>query len=315
MYHRVLSGEEVSRQSVQPGMYVLDTVFLEHMRFLKDNFTVLSLQELLRLWQTGTLNEQSRYCVVTFDDGWLDNYSHAYPILKRLGLPATIFLPTDYVGSDEWFWPDQLSLLLREAAGRHFEVEAMKKLKLSISPFLSADGQLSVEALLRGERVTDQIIDHCKPMPIERIRNLIESLASELKVVLPKGRVIMNWDEVREMSRNGISFGSHSCSHRILTTIAREDVLDELMRSRQVLLLQGVNYVPVFCYPNGNNDSSIQSQVQACGYEAAVTVQMGVEGSRPENQFAIKRVGIHNDVTNTLPLFSLRLFGPMPRTA
>lgn len=310
MYHRILTKEEVSRQSVQPGMYVLNTVFAQHMTFLKDNFTVLSFHELLALWQGGIWNEQARYCVVTFDDGWLDNYRHAYPVLKRLSLPATIFLPTDYVGSDEWFWPDQLSVLLKEVVDRPLKIEA-KQLEHLISPFLNGDGQL-VKALARGEQVTDQIIERCKHMPIEQIRKFIETLASEVGVLLPKDRVIVNWDEAREMSRNGISFGSHSCSHRILTTIAHEDVSDELARSKQVLLAQGVNFVPVFCYPNGNSDPHIQSRVQTCGYEAAVTVQMGVEGGRPGNQFAIKRVGIHNDVTSTVPLFSLRLFGPMP---
>ena len=125
----------------------------------------------------------------------------------------------------------------------------------------------------------------------------------------------MNWDEVREMSQHGLSFGSHSCSHRILTTISADEITYELARSREVLLSQGINYVPVFCYPNGNHDARIQRQVEDCGYEAAVTVQMGVEGAKPKNRFAIHRVGIHNDVTSTIPLFSFRLFGPMPGLA
>ncbi|MDQ3234698.1 MAG: polysaccharide deacetylase family protein [Pseudobdellovibrionaceae bacterium] len=315
MYHRVLTSQAVAQQAVQPGMYVLDTVFAQHMTFVKDNFTVLSLQELLSLWKTGAWNEQARYCVVTFDDGWLDNYCHAYPILKRLGLPATIFLPTDYVGSDEWFWPDQLAFLLKVVADRPLKREDVKEIGHVLRPFFNEDARPFVEALARWEQVTDQMIERCKHLPIKRIRELIETLASELKVPLPKDRVIVNWDEVREMSQHGLSFGSHSCSHRILTTITPEDVSDELTRSRQILLGEGVNFVPVFCYPNGNSDSHIQSQVQASGYEAAVTVQMGVEGSRPKKQFAINRVGIHNDVTSTIQLFSFRLFGPMQGSA
>ncbi len=76
-------------------------------------------------------------------------------------------------------------------------------------------------------------------MPIEQIRTLIESLASELDIILPKDRVIVNWDEVREMSLNGLSFGSHSCSHRILTTISADEVSEELRRSKEVLLDSG----------------------------------------------------------------------------
>lgn len=315
MYHRVLPNEDVYQQSVQPGMYVLDTVFAQHMKFVMDNFTVLSLQELLNLWKTGVWNEQARYCVVTFDDGWLDNYCHAYPVLKRLGLPATIFLPTDYVGKEEWFWPDQISFLLKVLADRTLKIEERKALEGLFSPVLNEDAGLIIEALACGEQATDRIIERCKHVPITQMRGLIEALASVLKVSLPKKRVIVNWEEVRDMSQNGLSFGSHSCSHRILTTITPEDVSDELMRSRHILLEKSVNYVPVFCYPNGNSNSHIQRLVQACGYEAAVSVQLGVEGSSPRNQFAISRVGIHNDVTSTIPLFSFRLFGPMPGSA
>ncbi|MBA3753689.1 MAG: polysaccharide deacetylase family protein, partial [Nitrospira sp.] len=213
MYHRVLTSGEASRQSVQPGMYVLDTVFAQQMTFVKENFTVLSFQELLTLWQSGKWNDQARYCVVTFDDGWLDNYRHAYPILKRLGLPATIFLPTDYVGSDEWFWPDQLSFLLKVVADRQVMVEDINTIEGVLSRFLNGDIRLPLETLACCEQVTDHIIHRCKPLPIQRIRELIETLAFGLKVSLPNDRVIVNWDEVREMSRHALSFGSHSCSH------------------------------------------------------------------------------------------------------
>lgn len=315
MYHRVLSREEVSRQSVQPGMYVFDTVFFEHMRFLKSNFIVLSFQELLSLWQTETLDKQARYCVITFDDGWLDNYLHAYPILQRVGLPATIFLPTDYVGTDQWFWPDQLSFLLNVITRSPLTINSLNKIEQALSPYLTQDAHVFSQALARHEPLMDRMIERCKRMPIEQIRTLIESLASELDIILPKDRVIVNWDEVRGMSLNGLSFGSHSCSHRILTTISADEVSEELRRSKEVLLAQGVNYVPVFCYPNGNNDARIQRQVEVCGYEAAVTVQMGVEGLKPKNRFAIHRLGIHNDVTSTIPLFLFRLFGPMSGSA
>lgn len=315
MYHRVLTSEEVSRQPVQPGMYVLDTVFAQHMSFLKDNFTVLSLRELLALWQGGAWDEQTRYCVITFDDGWLDNYRHAYPILKRLGLPATIFLPTDYVGSDQWFWPDQVAFLFKTVLAQDAKVEYLKRIAGVLSGFWGSDVAPLVEVLARREQVTDQVIERCKDLPTTRIQELVGALAAELGLSLPHGRVIVNWDEVREMSQGGMSFGSHSCSHRIMTTITPEEVSEELVRSEQALRQQGINYVPVFCYPNGNSDPRIQSQVQAHGYEAAVSVQMGVEGRIPENRYAIRRVGIHNDVTHTIPLFSLRLFGPLPGPA
>lgn len=312
-YHRVLTREERFRQSVQPGMYVLDTVFAQQMVFLKKSFTILSFQQLIDLWKKDEWNAQARYCVITFDDGWLDNYRHAYPILKRHGIPATIFLPTDYVGTEEWFWPDQLSFLLNAVKESPAKTIYRKGIEEVLARYLNKDARVMVETVLGQESGIDRIIEQCKDLQIERIRELIVVLATQLGVSLPQDRVIVNWEEVREMSQCGISFGSHSCSHRILTTITPEDVSQELIKSKQVLLEQGVNYVPVFCYPNGNSDPRIQSQVQASGYEAAVGVQIGIEDRTPGDRYAVRRIGIHNDVTQTIPLFSLRLFGPLPR--
>ncbi len=312
MYHRVLTKEEVARYPVQPGMYVLDSVFAQHMSFVRSNFTVLSLQELLDLWQRGEWSAHARYCVITFDDGWLDNYRHAYPVLKQLRMPATIFLPTDYVGRNEWFWPDQLAVLCKVVADRKQRQEPLAAVEGVLSGFLGEDASRLIEVSVRQKQLGDEIIERCKHLPVERIRELVQALATELRVTLPLDRVIVNWDEVREMSRGGVSFGSHSCTHRIMTTITLDEVSEELVRSRQVLFDQGVNFVPVYCYPNGNSDASIEDLVKANGYEAAVSVRMGFEGSCPENRYAIRRVGIHNDISDTIPLFSFRLFGPQP---
>jgi peptidoglycan/xylan/chitin deacetylase (PgdA/CDA1 family) len=216
------------------------------------------------------------------------------------------------VGSNRWFWPDQLAFVFKVLADRKVTPEAVRQLREVFVDYLGTHGGSSIEAIERGEDGTDQVIEQCKQLPIERIQELVAALATRLGVSLPQERVIVNWDEAREMSENGISFGSHSCSHRILTTITSDEVSAELARSRQVLFEQGVNHVPVFCYPNGNSDAGIQRQVQASGYAAACSVNIGVEGPAPENKYAIRRVGIHNDITNTIPLFSWRVFGPVP---
>ncbi|MBK9997621.1 MAG: polysaccharide deacetylase family protein [Nitrospira sp.] len=181
MYHRVLTKSEVARYPVQPGMYVLDSVFAEQMSFVRRNFTVLSLQELLDLWQRGEWSAHARYCVITFDDGWLDNYRHAYPVLKQLRIPATIFLPTDYVGRNEWFWPDQLAVLCKVIADRKQRQEPLAAVEGVLSGFLSEDASRLIRALADQERLGDEIIERCKHFPIERIRELVQALAAELE--------------------------------------------------------------------------------------------------------------------------------------
>jgi peptidoglycan/xylan/chitin deacetylase (PgdA/CDA1 family) len=111
------------------------------------------------------------------------------------------------------------------------------------------------------------------------------------------------------MSRHGISFGSHSCTHRILTTLTRDDIESELRRSQCALRDHDVNHIPVFSYPNGDYTPDIARLVRAAGYEAAVTVRAGFEDAAPPDLFGLRRIGIHNDATSTMPLFTLQLSG------
>jgi hypothetical protein len=108
----VIPRGEAPRRSCNLACVTPET-FEEHLRFLTAHFEVISFADLLAKWDTRQWDDTARYCVITFDDGWVDNYVHAYPLLRAYGLPATICLPTDLVGTDEWLWSDRLGALLR----------------------------------------------------------------------------------------------------------------------------------------------------------------------------------------------------------
>jgi peptidoglycan/xylan/chitin deacetylase (PgdA/CDA1 family) len=287
-YHRVLSGEDLVRSFVPPGMYVRAEVFEAQMRFVKEHFELLSLERLLEHWTDGSLDEAKRYCVVTFDDGWRDNYLHAYPVLRQMDIPATIFLATRFVGTDEWFWPERLAYILLNRSG---------------GPSPGDDDRKWSETEVETE------IGRWKCMRRADIERSLDELIRERGASLPRERAVMSWDEAAEMSRHGISFGSHSVTHAVLTREGAEDVDRELRGSLRELRERQVNYLPVFCYPNGDYSRGIIDQVRAAGYMAAVCSESGVEARAPGNLFALRRVGIHNDVAETMPLFAFRLAG------
>src|SRR5262249_36976658 len=157
-----------------PGMYVRADAFEMQMRFLKEHFEVLPLDRLLGLWKTDGIDDRKRYCVVTFDDGWLDNYHHAYPVLRRLGIPATVFLPTGMVGTDEWFWPDKLAYILaqrrKDAVNRN-------------------GGSARLEHEIEAE------IGRWKRMGRAEIDRALEAATRQWGGRLPRERVVINWDE------------------------------------------------------------------------------------------------------------------------
>ena len=119
----------------------------------------------------------------------------------------------------------------------------------------------------------------------------------------------MNWQEVKEMSENGISFGSHSSTHRMLPDLPDEEVQKELKDSRSAIAERKVNGIPVFCYPGGVYNPLMLEQVKKAGYEAAVTTRFGLEDCHPSDLFQLKRIGIHNDISSTIPQFSWRISG------
>lgn len=295
MYHRVLSKKELDQHYVQPGMYVLDDVFDMQMRFMKEHFHIISFQELLNIWENKNFDETKRYCVITFDDGWLDNYTNAYPTLKKYDIPATIFLPTSYIGTNKSFWPDKLAFLL---------------LKIATLSYKLPDSILSKYPWLRDFHIDriESVINEWKVSTEQEIEHRIDEVAEALKLELPEDRKILNWQEIEEMSRDKISFGSHSSTHKILTNHTAEVVQKEVVDSLSVLRNQQINYLNVFCYPNGNYNDAIAEIVKDAGYDAAVTTKLGVEKGVPGNRFSLKRTGVHNDITSTESLFAFHLY-------
>lgn len=280
MYHRVIPRSEVEATFVQPGLYVTPETFERHLQFLSARFEIVSLFDLLTRWREGRLESSGRYCVLTFDDGWLDNYRYAYPLLHAYRAPATIFLPTEMIGTDMWLWSDRLGYLLHRQQ--------------------CVDNRLALDDV-------DAMIERAKTLSDDVRERMVQGLADQLDVQVPPGRRLVNWAEVREMSRDGISFGSHTCTHANLTRLDEGALARELRRPIEVLEQQRVNYVRVLSYPNGDHTDAVVAAAQAAGYAAAVTTIPGPESARPADLFRLKRIGVHEDVSRSESLLTFHI--------
>ena len=303
----------VRDEHIQPGMYVRGQSFEAHIAYLRKRFTIISLDELLDLWQTNRLKSDQSYCVITFDDGWKDNYQFAFPVLMKYRIPATIFLATDFIGTARWFWPDQMMLLL-EKGGQHTTGAADREAVSTILAETIGVRLSAADGIFRrvesGDPIDlDTIIEFCKGVEAVKVHQIIDRLSRTLHMDLPTHRVLLNWDEVREMAGKGITFGSHSVSHRIMTQIPLSDVKMELIDSRKTMLEQGIKPIPVFCYPNGNFDRAIQELVKESGYLAAVGCEVGLEQDRPNDLYALKRISVHEDSSASVPILAFTLSG------
>jgi peptidoglycan/xylan/chitin deacetylase (PgdA/CDA1 family) len=275
MYHRVLPRADVDSTFVQPGMYVTPETFERHLQFLTSHFELLTFRELLAKWDFGDWNDRARYCAITFDDGWVDNYRYAWPLLRTYRAPATIFLPTSVIGSESRLWFDHLAeVLTHRNQGSRDDWDAM--------------------------------IERAKLLSDAERTALIHGFASDTDGTTG-GRHFMTWDEVEEMSRHGIAFGSHSKSHANLTRLDEAALAEELGGSLDALRRRPINHVPVLAYPNGNCTRKVARAAQAAGYRAAVTVRRGLEQSFPLDRFRLKRINVHEDVSRSASTFALHI--------
>lgn len=279
-YHRVIPPSELETTFVQPGMYVTPETFARHLQFLTSHFNVVSLQDLLANWRNNTWDAGARYCTITFDDGWLDNYLYAYPLLRQYRAPATIFLPTDLIGTRKWLWSDRLGYLLHHQRSRDIDARP---------------------------EVFDSLVERAKTLSEENRNDLLNRLGQSSAAQVPGDRRFIDWEEAREMSNDGIAFGSHTCTHASLDRLDRHQLQRELQQSFDVLLRQAVNFVPVLSYPYGEYTDFVLSEARAAGYEAAVTTHAGLESNRPGDVFRLKRIGVHDDVSRTVPLLTFHI--------
>lgn len=304
MYHRVIPRDR-AEAGMQPGMYVEPASFAMQLEFLAKYFTVVPLAELLSSPFNAGQNGASRpRCAITFDDGWVDFYDHAFPLLQRFSLPTTVFLPTDFIGTSDWFWTDRLTRLVLMRAAEQSHLTAAAGLSELLYTLLALSGPV--------ESQVEAAIHLLKPLRNEEIEEPLTGYAALLGTSSAShDRAFLSWEEVAEMQRSGlISFGSHTAGHRILTTLTATEVREELDRSKQALLAHGAvspEFIP-FCYPNGNFDEQIAAMVRECGYSLAVTTREGWNDSK-SLLFTLNRVAIHEDMTSTAAMFGCRIAG------
>jgi peptidoglycan/xylan/chitin deacetylase (PgdA/CDA1 family) len=308
-YHRVLPEEALERTWSHPGIVVSTRAFREHVRLLGRQFRVLALPEFLDHLERGG-DFPAFSALITFDDGWIDTYEEAAPLLGEAGLPAVVFLPVDYIGTGRVFWQEALSAELLAAW------EAVRRdagQRAALVPLLEALGLAGVLDLER-DRARPGILDAVralKSVPLPAVLDLLDRLAARRggDAGAPPIDRFMDWEQAAELMRQRISFGSHGATHRLLDTLAAEDVVDEVTRSRAVLLGRlGPAAVTSFCYPNGNWSPLVADTVRAHGFRAAFSTARGVVQAG-DNRYALRRINVHEDGMGTAPLFLARIVG------
>lgn len=289
MYHRVL---EKQPDLYDPGMYVTTDTFAMHMEELFPFFKPVPLEELV------FSREEQRLCAITFDDGWIDNYGNAFPLLKRDKIPATIFLPTAMVGTDNKFWFD----LVHDAAKGAIDTSRQQEFIVFFRNIVSLEAATISRSYL--QRLNEMLKKNIDPLELDSLADRSYRLFAAEK---NKKRSVISWEEAREMAEYNIRFGSHCLHHHILPPLSLLQKKKEINESLDQLKKHIPAGTPFFSYPNGDWDEDTIATVAAGGYMGAVTTRLGAVNGL-NKRFKLNRISMHDYISSTPSLLWFRIF-------
>lgn len=285
-YHRVGNGKE---SPFDRGLWSADAeAFTDQIRFCKSQLDLITPDDIQQVLARG----RGRHALITFDDGYRDNYEIAFPILKAEGVPATFFIATGFVDFPQVPWWDEIAWMVRTSRKDRVDLPGWIS-----SPILfdEPDREAAVRTLLRAY----------KAMPAESTSRYLEALAKATGT----GRCgedvgenfWMDWDMLREMKSSGMTVAGHSVTHPILARAPRERQRDEIFGCATRLAEEMGEPMSYFSYPVGGPnsfDSVTQDYLREAGVRYAFSYYGGFRRFDDWNNYDIRRVAVETHLTS-----------------
>jgi peptidoglycan/xylan/chitin deacetylase (PgdA/CDA1 family) len=270
-FHRVLP-DELRREYPLPGLAVTPAELEWFVQFFQQSFHCQRLDAAWREFSRGEGCARPRLAI-TFDDGQRDNFLHAAPVLDRLGVPATFFVPVEAVEVQQLLWHDRVGNALPRLGREHPRSHLLAQLGL--------DSGQAVQSPQMG-------VARSKQMTLAERLEWIRQAEALVPNAAPAWDGMMTWTQLRELTARGHEIGCHSYTHPNLVACSDEQLDREIVDSRRRLEQELGAEVRSFCYPNGDYDSRVAGAVCRGGYELAVTTRWG-SNSRSAEAFSLKR--------------------------
>jgi peptidoglycan/xylan/chitin deacetylase (PgdA/CDA1 family) len=302
----VVTYHGICKTSYDPPFWTQlpEKVFIGQIKYLSSHYTIISLSEFISCLEEG-IDLPERAALVTFDDGLRNNYTVAFPILVRFGIQATIFLTTDFMGTEKIFWFDELYLLLKRAFQEKTSIQDLGEI---------------YSGLAFSREFADfynYTVGQMKRMPDSKRTAVLEALRKRIPVDpngIPDDFKMLDWGQIKEMDRSGlIDFGIHTANHKILAGLSKGDFNKEIAEPKDRLSERLNRKILSFCYPNGRPGLDYTDEhknfLSSCGYMCAFTTQSVLNGKKGMDPYQIGRVSVGNDFTSNPDYFRLKTSG------
>ena len=284
-YHRLWPGREPGHTAFDSNVFCLcQAAFRDHVKWFKRHCRIISEEDLIDAFQTGSL-PRGPSIMITFDDAYRDFYELAYPVLRDLDVPATLFVPSGMIEDRKLGWWDVLAFLVKRTSRTHFLYRGERV-------DLSGDRNAAVQSFLQKVKLTEA--EDMEALLVE-MRNLLDVSGPSAE---EQDEQLMTWEQIHAVAQDGIRIGSHAHSHRILSGLTSDEQQEELAVSRRTIEANTGAGVRSISYPVGGamhfNDATIDAAREA-GYELGFAFNKGVNRWPDVNRYGIDRVGPDRD--------------------
>lgn len=276
-YHRI--GDSATSDHYRGVFSATADGFASQVAWLASHYTLVSLEEAVALIDTPAGGWPDRAAVlITFDDGYRDNYDVALPILQEYGARAAFFLATSFIGTGRVPWWDRVAYSVAHAQKRDAG---------------------SLNELLR----------RCKAPGVKDPESIVASIEAEYGVSAPADPdLFMTWEHVAALKHAGMGIGAHTHRHAILSRIDATRQAEEIERSRDAIAAALGGAPTAFAYPEGARDSfdaTSRALLASTGFRAAFSYHGGVNTAGRIDRFDVCRLPVVSDLS--FALFTLRL--------
>jgi peptidoglycan/xylan/chitin deacetylase (PgdA/CDA1 family) len=284
MYHGIIR----SSLMVKDWCFIDENSFSLQIEYLEKHFEIISLLEAVQRMRDGGIKRPT--AVITFDDGYQNNFDVAFPILYKERIPATIFLATGLIDTNDTVWHCQLNLALSQTRKPRIEWNGLK---------------FDLSTLDLKAKTSAAIQDSLKKLPHAQLMATMRKIILELdgdpdsSVQVGSPYRMLNKNAIAEMVASGlIEFGAHTHQHIILSRLSAEERLNEIRRSIDAIRELTGRPCRCFAYPNGrieDYDWDSIKHLKACGIQMAVTTTAG-PNDRMTPAMELRRYGVGADL-------------------
>ena len=269
LYHGVTSVKSKGIENISKK-HIDINIFEKQMRYLNKYCSVLSIDEVVNLYSKKA-KKTGEYFAVTFDDGFKNNFTNAFPILQKYKIPAIFYISTGMINSKDLFWVDQIECCINNSKKKKFTININRKnYTLNLN-----NRNNKAKALFTIKKI-------CKKLSKEKKDDIITSLKEKLEI---------------EPSVKLIKFGAHTINHEILSYLSPKEMKKQISLSINKLSKELGEKVTHFSYPEGQKDHFDSSVIKYLKVRGIVCSPSAISGVNDNNDdlFRLKRIMVGFD--------------------